>query len=66
MKIVDLLIVLSADADIRIADEHENQIVYNGNKENIPYSLILKEIRDFDIWVNTDDGLYSPIVVLRI
>lgn len=64
MKVIDLLIVLSVDADIRIADG--DKVVYNGNKEDIPYSLILREIYNFDIWVNTDDGLYSPIVVLRV
>lgn len=64
MKIVDLLIVLSVDADIRIADKSD--ILYTGNKEDVPYSLILKDIKDFDIWINTDDGLYSPIVVLRV
>lgn len=64
MKVVDLLIVLDADADIRIAEG--NEVVYTGNKEDIPYFLILKEIRHFDIWVNTDDGCYKPIVVLRV
>ena len=66
MKIIDLLVVLSAEVDVRIADDYEKEMVYAGNKEDIPYSLILKDIKDFDIWINTDDGRYSPIVVLKI